>query len=74
MIDSNTTLVKVKSCRSFHFYKTKFNSNTTLVKVKSSKIFPSSPSTSYSNTTLVKVKFIATAQKQALAKFKYNTC
>ena len=62
-LNSNTTLVKVKSVNQAVPGATALNSNTTLVKVKYNSIIEMQYFKHNSNTTLVKVKFIFFAQK-----------
>ena len=57
MLDSNTTLVKVKFRPASGLYFKHNHSNTTLVKVKYLAILKQNLIVGNSNTTLVKVKF-----------------
>ena len=57
LLNSNTTLVKVKSIFLYLFTHFILNSNTTLVKVKSYVVYERNKEDYNSNTTLVKVKW-----------------
>ena len=75
VIDSNTTLVKVKLDTVRRIYKREQNSNTTLVKVKYHFYNIIDNCYIYSNTTLVKVKLVLKdAHIDYVNLFKYNTC
>ncbi len=75
MINSNTTLVKVKFSQDGQNAYTGSYSNTTLVKVKSQLTQLETNLNEHSNTTLVKVKFKVSADLVPFyMKFKYNTC
>ena len=76
LVNSNTTLVKVKCClQENHYHQSKTYSNTTLVKVKLYLHHLSPKKHMYSNTTLVKVKSVEAIDINTIRKgFKYNTC
>ena len=75
MLDSNTTLVKVKFDRNFNGGVIIWNSNTTLVKVKLCGRLLEKDKDTNSNTTLVKVKSSEGDKNTIPAnKFKYNSC
>ena len=74
-MNSNTTLVKVKSKPATFKIINKLDSNTTLVKVKSKPATFKIINKLDSNTTLVKVKCnLQSGESIKRIKFKYNSC